>query len=177
MSATWWKTPAQDAGIKRGDVIVEFDGEEVPGADQLPRMVASRKPGDEVDVKVVRDGEPMTIRMKLGKMESEQPAAEAVRSSANLGMEVENITPELAKRLGMESADGVVITKVSPNSPAMAAGLKAGYVIVEVNRQEVKGIDDYESALTGAKPGDTVLLLVRSGDRTSYIGLKVPEEK
>ncbi|VAX21495.1 HtrA protease/chaperone protein [hydrothermal vent metagenome] len=168
------KSPAEKAGIKRGDVIVEFNGKEVPSSEQLPRMVAFLRPGTKVDVKIIRDGKSEEITLSLGEMPDDVVKPAESSPTESLGMVVEKITPELARKFGLESDSGVVVTRVLPGS-AMEAGIRAGDVITEVNRKKIDGIDSYRDALSDVKSGESALMLVQRGRNTVFVAVKMPE--
>lgn len=169
-------SPAEKAGIRRGDVIVEFKGEEVPSSDQLPRMVAFLRPGTRVVVKVMRDGKAKSFTLKLGEMPDDTQAPVEASLGANMGMLVENITPELARRFKLEEDSGVIVTSIIPGTAAKA-GIRAGDMITEVNRQPVRDVDSYYEELSKVKPGDSALMLVKRGRNTIFIAVKMPENE
>ena len=170
-------SPAEKAGLKSGDVIIEFNKEEVPSTAQLPRMVGALKPGTEVEVKVLRDGSEKTLTVKLGNMP--EAAARVARSdvSEDIGLSVSDITADMAQRFEVEAGSGVVVTDVAPGGPAASAGIRPGDIISEVNRKKVTDIGSYRNALAGSKPGDAVLFLVKRGDSSSFIAVKIPEKE
>ncbi len=167
--------PADEAGIKRYDVILEFDGKPVDEMNDLPRIVASTSVDRKVKVKVLRDGEVETLRAVVGKMDEPketQLASAPASSASNYGLRVQELTPELASRLGLEEDEGVVITGVQPGSVASEAGLRREDVILEVDKQEIGDVDDLEEQL--AEADDGALLLIRRGDATVFVPLKTP---
>ena len=173
-------SPAQKAGIKDGDLIIKLNGEKIEDSQQLTNLVASYPPGTEVEVEVIReDGKHKTFKVKLGERPDEETIAQGGQptSSEKLGIRVQNLTNDLAKRLGYEGEQGVVISDVKPGSPADREGLQAGDLIKEVNRKPVKNVRDYRKAISGAKPGDIVLLRVRRGERNFFVALQVPKEE
>lgn len=172
-------SPADKAGIKAGDVIVEFDGEEVPSALQLPRMVGFAKPGTKTKVVVIRGDERITLTVELGEMKEADAGTPGKRTigEETLGMRASDITPELAQRFGLEMGRGVVVTSVAPGSPAALAGIRPGDVIMELNRKPVERVEAYRKILSSVKPGDVVLMLLRRGDSSSFIAIKIPEKK
>lgn len=165
--------PAKDAGIKRGDVIIAFDGKEIKDYSDLPAIVAETPVGKKVDVKVVRDGREKTIKVKIAELIDGRPGEKPVPVTANeLGLGVRELTPEIASRLGLSETEGVVITSIADDSPAAESGLKPGDLIVEVNRLQVKGMGDYREITGDIKKGDTVLFLVRRGGNTLFFTLE-----
>src|SRR4030042_396275 len=131
-------SPAAKAGIEQGDVILEFDGKEVSDSKDLPRMVASTPVRKAVIIKLSRNGKVLDRQVKAGEMEEKVEVAKAPSSHKPLGITVQNITPEIAKGLGLKKDAGVVVTGIEAGSPAANAGIQTGDVIREVNRKPVK---------------------------------------
>jgi serine protease Do len=160
-------SPAEKAGIEQGDVIVEFDGKEVKDSKELPRIVASTPVGETVTLKLLRNGKVVDRQVKIGEMEEKVEAAKAP-SHKSLGITVQNITPEIAKGLGLKKDTGVVVTGVEPGSPAANAGIQTGDVIREVNRIPVKDIDDFAQKIEKVKDQDNILLFLQRGQNNLY---------
>jgi serine protease Do len=131
------KGPAHGAGIKKGDVIVRFDGQPIDEMDELPRRVASVAPGKTVDVVVRRGGEEKSVSVKVGKLADNEQVAEAEPEGEDgpvvFGLRVQDLTDEVAEQLGVEAGSGVVVTDVENASPAAKAGMRRGDVILEAN--------------------------------------------
>ena len=164
--------PAEKAGIKRGDVIVEFDGKDVKAWSDLPVIVAQTPVEKKVDVEVIRDGKKKTVKVRIGELEDEKAASEQSASGESLGITVQELTPELAERLGLSETHGVVISGIADGSPAAESGLKPGDVILEMNRTAIKGIRDYQKIEDGVEKGDTVLFLIRRGSNTLFFTME-----
>jgi serine protease Do len=164
--------PADSAGIKRGDIIIAFDGETVKNMSDLPRIVAETPVGKEVDMKIIRDGKEMTIKVKIEEMTEEKLASQTIQREEKLGMSVENITPEIAKELNIKDEKGVIVTEVEPNSLADDAGIQAGDIIKEVNRNPVRTLKDYEGIMKKTEKGKSVIFLVKRGNQTFYVSVK-----
>jgi serine protease Do len=166
--------PASESGIERSDVIVEFDGKKIESMSELPRAVAETPVDKRVKVVVIRDGKRKTLRAEVGLME--EPDATELASApqgggpAAFGMRVQDLTPELAERLGVDESQGAVVTSVEPGSPADDAHLRRGDVILEVDRTEVNDVGDLRDRLEAADDG--ALLLVRRGDATIFVPIK-----
>jgi serine protease Do len=171
--------PAQAAGVKRGDVIIAFDNQPVDDSRQLPLMVGRTDLGHKGVLKVIRDKQtidlPVTITQSrepeivASEEKTEKPDLGAVSS---FGLRVKDLSPDLAKELGLDTPGGVVIASVEPGSAADDAGLRARDVIIEVNRAAVKDVDAYQSAIKASAKGKSVLLLIRRGDSTVYVPIK-----
>jgi serine protease Do len=160
-------SPAEKAGIERGDIIVEFDGKEVTDSKDLPRIVASTPVGKAVTIKLIRNGKVLDRQMKVGEMEEKVEVAKAP-SHKSLGITVQNLTPEIARGLGLKNYTGVVVTRVEPGSPAADAGIQTGDVVQEVNRKAVKNVEDFVQKVNKAKGQDNVLLLIQRGQNNLF---------
>jgi serine protease Do len=164
--------PADKAKIKRGDVIVEFDGATIEEFDDLPRIVANTKPGSEVPVTVLRDGKAKKMRATLGKLEDDDVQLASVeKSDSEWGFEVEALTGDVVARLDLdEDISGVLVSDVTPDSGASRAGLRRGDIILEVNRVEVARPDQVTKALE--KEDEHAVLLVQRGEATLYLAIE-----
>ncbi len=169
--------PAEKAGIRPGDIIISFDGRPITDLSDLPRTVASTPPGKDVEVKVLRDGKEKTLFVNIGT-KSEDEMAEAApeekdtATDRRLGLSVQPLTPEVAKRLGITDTEGVIISSVKPDSPAGDAGLRRGDVIKEIDRNPVKNVRDYSKAITEAEKSDVALFLILRGNNSIYVVVK-----
>jgi serine protease Do len=168
-------SPAARAGFKPGDVIITFDGKPVEGPRVLPAIVANTPVGRAVPVVVLRDGKQQTVTVTVGSLAESREARAAsgekpeVHASAKLGLSLQELTPELAKQLGVQSDKGVVVTEVKPDSPAAQAGLAPGDVIREVNRMPVEELQDVERGLARGQDPNQVLLRVEREGSQRYI--------
>jgi len=168
-------SPAEKAGIIRGDIIVEYDGQKVDDVSDLTNMAAVTAPGTEVDVKVIQDGKAKTVKVTLQEFpEQEAQAEDEVRKS--LGLTVRQLTPKIVKRFKISQDEGVIIAGVDQGSTAGDAGLKPGDIILDVNKQPIKTLADYSAALGDLNPGDTALFLVKRGDNTIYAALRIKKD-
>ena len=163
--------PADKAGVKVGDVIVEFDGKEVKESGDLPIIVARTAVDKKIRMKVLRDKKELTLNVAVGELKDEEVVA-SVPEKGELGMTVQKLTPQLAENLGLDKTDGVVVTAVEPGSAADEAGVRRGDVIVEVDRKPVRGVEEYRKAIAGSRKGRGVLFLVRRGESTLFLALK-----
>ena len=163
--------PAQKAGLKTGDVIVEFDKKEIRDSSDLPGAVARVAPGTSVQLKVVRDGKQITVPITIGELKDNEVAAVPGEES-ELGLTVQPLTPEMAQSLGLDRADGLVVASVKPGSAADETGLRAGDVITQINRRPVKSLADYNREISRTEKGKAVLFLVRRGESSVFLALK-----
>lgn len=167
--------PADKAGIKRGDVIVDFDGQAIEDFSELPVIVADVAVGTKVKVTVVREGKKEVFSVVIGELVDEEPTISATSKGGRLGLSVEELTPETAKGLGLSESTGVVIEDIEGNSPAADSGLNVGDLIIEINREPVKSMADYRRLTGEVEPGSTVLFLVRRGANTLFFTLEMEE--
>ncbi|MGH8058679.1 MAG: DegQ family serine endoprotease, partial [Candidatus Entotheonellia bacterium] len=166
-------TPAERAGIERGDVIVEFNGRKIEHMNDLPRVVASTQPGADVEVKVLRKGQEKMVRVKVSEMTEERTARGGGGSiEEGLGMTVQELTPEIARSLGLTETKGVVVSNVEDESPADEAGIQRGDVVLEVNQKKVSNLREYRAALGRTGGTESWLFLVRRGNNVLYVALK-----
>jgi serine protease Do len=165
--------PAEAAGLKQGDVIVEFDGKPVVDSAELPLLVARTGVGKSVTLRVIRDKASQDFSVKIGELKDEELAAASGSTSEDLGLAVQTLTGELAENLNLDKGlKGVVVTQVEPGGPAAEAGLRRGDVILEVNRKAVKNAAAYQKAVRETGKGKSLLFLVRRGDNTIFLALK-----
>jgi serine protease Do len=171
-------SPAEVAKFEDGDVIVEFNGQPIDDVDDLPRRVAETKPGESVNVVVIRNGKRTTLKptIVVRAEEEDAPTFEANREEESegaqpqWGFEAEEITPSLAERLQLDdSARGLAISEVDPHGPAAQSGLEKGDQILSVNRKEVRTTAELEAQLQGS----SALFFIRRGEGTIF----VPVEK
>ena len=165
-------SPAEKGGIEQGDIILEFDGKEVSDAKDLPRIVASTPVQKTVTVKLSRHGKVLDRQVKVGEMEEKAEVSKAPPSHKSLGITVQNLTPEIAKGLGLKKETGVVVTRVEPGSPAASGGIQTGDVIREVNRKSVKDVEDFVQKIEKAKGQDNVLFLIQRGQMNLFAAVK-----
>jgi serine protease Do len=164
-------SPAEQAGVKQGDVIVEFDGKKIKSSTDLPHIVASTPVGKEVPVTVIRDGAEVTLHVKIGELKEEQVAAAMTSTSpkTKLGIDIQELTPALARKFGLKGEKGIVITEVEPDSPGDEVGLQPGDLILEINRVRVTTVNQVRRVLEKTKPDEPTLLLVKRDGGTRYV--------
>ena len=164
--------PAKEAGLRPGDVIVEYDGHKIARSDALPRLVAETPVGRDIALTVVRDDKTLTLRVRIAKLaEPEERRTAEAGTKPSLGLAVQTVTPQLAQELGLPAKAGVLVRGVEDGSPAASAGVQPGDVIAEIDRKPVGSVDDLERALARLKPGAPVLLFVRRNDGDLYIAV------
>jgi serine protease Do len=163
--------PAEKSGVKVGDVILEFDGKEVKDSGDLPIIVARTAVDRKVRMKVLRDKKEITLNVAVGELKDEEVVA-AAPEKGELGLTVQKLTPQMAESLGLEKADGVVVTAVEPGSAAEESGIRRGVVILEIDRKPVRSLEEYRKLVAGIRKGRGVLFLVRRGESTLFLALK-----
>jgi len=163
--------PADKAGVKVGDVIVEFDGKEVKDSSDLPIIVARTPVDKRARMKVLRDKKEVTLTVTVGELKDEEVVASAPEKG-ELGLTVQRLTPQMAESLGLDKTEGVVVTAVEPGSAADEAGIRRGDVILEVDRKAIRNLDEYKKSVSAIRKGRGVLFLVRRGDSTLFLALK-----
>ena len=163
-------SPAEKAGIKTGDVIIEFDRKEIKDSSDLPPVVARVAPGTTVELKVLREGKQVSLPITVGELKDNEIVASGQES--DLGLSVQPVTPDIAQSLGLERAEGLVVSSVKPGSAAEEAGLRSGDVITQINRRPVKNLAEYNREMARNEKGKPVLFLVRRGQSSLFLALK-----
>ncbi len=166
-------SPAEKAGLKPGDVITEFNGKDVQNSHTLSQMAAGTAPGKTVTLNIFRNGQAKTVQMTIGELSEKGERAASQKEPLAWGMEVEDLTPDIAQNLGIDPAiHGVVITDIVAESPASEAGLQPGDVITDVGSMRISSLEDYQKALGMLKTGENLLLRIRRGEGAIYVLLK-----
>jgi serine protease Do len=170
--------PARSAGIQRGDVIIAYDGQAIQDSRELPLMVGRSPIGHYAKLKVIRNGKPEEVGVTITESKEQEVASAETGekrqspTASPFGLYVKDLNPDLAKELGLQEDEGVVIASVQPGSRAEEAGLRSRDVILEVNREPVKDVPSYQRAIKSGGKERVVLLLIRRGDTSKYVALK-----
>jgi serine protease Do len=154
-------SPAEKAGLKQYDVVVEVNGEKVKDSNDLKLKISNIEPGKKVDVKVVRDGKEQTFTVSVEELDLAEAKVESKSSDKDLGFTVRELTPTLARRYGLETQEGLIITQIKNYSEADRKGLAVGDIILEVNRKRVSTVDEMERIMSKFESGQAIILLVR----------------
>lgn len=166
-------SPAAEAGLKAGDLIVEFNGKPVPRSAVFPSIIADTPPGQRIVLKIVRDKKEQTIAVKIGELPDDSDPNEQIEArDPELGLRVERITPETVRRLGLSSAKGVLVIEVQAGGPADQVGIEPADVIREVNQRAVSNVKEFERATRQGRRGDRILLLVQRGDNAVFFAMR-----
>jgi len=176
VSQVYEGSPAEKAGLKVGDIVVEIDGKKIKNSQDVVHEVLKKEVGQKVEIEIIREGKPMKVPVTTREMPSEPTEQKTTPERREwFGLRVIDITPDIAQQLGLPKAEGVVIDNVEVGSSSQDAGLMKGDVILEVNRQKVRNENDYQSLMEKTTPGQSVLFLISRGGSTFFVSLK--EEK
>jgi serine protease Do len=171
-------SPAEKAGLKTGDIIVELNGHPVKEVGQLRNAVALAAPGTKVNLLVIRNGSRKAITVTLGKLDSGKVArVGAGGTGSKLGLTVQNLTPDLARQFGYKDRTGVVVTHVAPASPAASAGIAPGTLIAQVGQHPVHTVAEFQKQVAAAMENGSVLLLVEQEGHARFVVLRVEKEQ
>ena len=166
-------SPAEKAGIKRSDVIIAYNGKKVADATALRNLVADTPPGKTADVTVIREKVEKVLKVTVGDMpEAKKSVRMTERDNAFKGVSVQDLTPDMRRKLNIgEDVTGVVVADVASDSPAQGL-LARGDIIQQVDRKDIAGAADFEKAVSGISPKDTVLLLIYRNGGSIYLTIK-----
>ena len=165
-------SPAEKAGLKSGDIILEFNGKTINEMSELPRMVAATPIGKNVNVKILREGKVQYVAINIERLH-EKDEKDVSKIPDKLGISVSELNSDLAVRLRIRETRGVVVTEVKPGSTAEVAGIARGDVIKEVNGSKVETVGDYEKAIAARKKGGILRFLLKRGENSLYVALRV----
>jgi serine protease Do len=168
---------ADKAGIKIGDVILEIADKTVKDDRELGRIVAKLHVGSKVNIKVFRDGREIILPIVIAERKDPQEQASGSRATEQFGIAVQELTPEIAKYLGLPEKTGVIITNVKAGGPADEAGLKPRDIILKINNIEISGLKEYQDALTASDKGDALLMLIHRGKDNFFVTMKKGKEE
>jgi len=170
-------SPAEKAGLKAGDVIIEYNGKEVSQMSMLPAMVASTSVGEKAKLVMIRDGKKQNIIVEIGKLEDEEVvvADAETGTSKKLGLTVQELTPKLAESLRIEETQGLIVSDITPGSAAAEVGILRGDIILEINREKVENVAQYKKALQAAQEKKSILLLIKRGQNTRFVVIDFKE--
>lgn len=173
--------PADKAGIKAEDVVLEMDGRRVKNHTDFRLRIAEQAPGDRVKLKVFRDGKTLDITVELAEKPGDRPSGQITeKETEKLGIKVANLTTDLARRYGFEGEQGVVVVNVKQGNAAWRKGMREGDLITSINRKTITSVSDYERVMDSVKAGDIlwIRLLKRTQDGVStyYITIRASEK-
>jgi len=165
--------PADESGIKRGDVIVAFDGKSIRESRELPYIVGSTSVGKTVFVEILRHREKMRAEVRIGELKTEEENQQLSKGDAVFGMTLQEVTPELSQQYELAETSGLIIVDIENNSPAAEADLRSGDILLEVDRTPVKSIAAFGRKIRQYKKGDTILFLINRDGSTLFLTLKI----
>ena len=162
--------PADEAGVERGDVIVSFNGEAVDKSHDLPALVAAAPVGGKASLGILRDGKARELTVEVGELEAKTAAVKGSdrEDEARWGLRLQDLTPRIARQLGVDADGGALVADVEPGSPAQRASLRRGDVILEVDREPVASAEEAKRAVEGK---ESVLLLVQRKDVKQFVAM------
>jgi len=169
--------PADKAGIKTGDIIIAVDGRRIQDTHELLRIVASLTVGRQVEVLIIRNGREERKNVTVAERKETREIAAGSKGYEQLGLTVQEITPEMARALKLTEQGGVVITRVNPNSPADDAHLKVNDVILQVNRVRVQALKDFTAELARSGNEETVMFLIKRDEAAVFVTLRRQAKK
>jgi len=172
ISSVAGNSPAEIAGLERGDIILRLNDKKIVSMTDLPRLVAEIPVGETADVTVFRDGKEETFEVEVGKMSDDGNPVKVTSRTNALGLTVMEITPELRRRLNIQAKQGVVITAVEPNSASAESGLRPGDVIIEFNNQEIATAQEFKTTLEKSDNKTIQRLLIQRGKGLFFIAIK-----
>ena len=161
-------TASAKAGVKRGDVIISFDGKEIRNSHELPFIVAGVPIGKKCLLEAIRDGQPIRLGVVTEEAKADEPSGGPDLGS-RLGLSLQDLTPDIANSFALSRTRGVLVTQVDEDSPGMEAGLAPGDIIIEANRKTIPDMAALNRILESASPGRPILLLVDRDGRTIFI--------
>ncbi|MBU1077643.1 MAG: DegQ family serine endoprotease [Spirochaetes bacterium] len=171
------KSPAGNAGLKSGDIILEFDGKKVKDTNELRNVVAQTKPGNKVEVLILRDKKEKTVKVKIGELpdENSENSAAAAENKNELwmGIKVSDITSSYIEKYKLDDDEnGVIITFITPGSETYNAGLRTGDVIKKINNTTIKNQNDFKIFVDKYRDDDTFLFIIKKEGRLFYLSIE-----
>jgi serine protease Do len=166
--------PAEEAGLKQGDIVISFNGRKVKDVNDLRNQVAATAPKTSTNIEVIRDGRKKAIPVTVGELSAKTPEIEShvEETQMEIGVTVEDLTPALAQRLRSQRTQGVVVTRVEPGSIAEQAGIRARDIIIDVNGKIVSSSEEFRGALSEAALKKGVRLILESQGMERFVFLK-----
>jgi serine protease Do len=174
-------SPADNAGLQVGDVIVAFNGTRLLNSSQLPPLVGTTRVDSEAQLKVLRDGKEIVLPIRVGRLPDEQEMASAAPEQPpkpdeieQLGLAVIDIDPAVRQELGIEGEGGALVGKVDPG-PAAEAGIRRGDIVMMFDGTDVKGAGHLRQLIEAAEDKRSVAVLIRRGDSPLFIALRMQD--
>jgi serine protease Do len=168
-------SPAEEAGLMRGDIIIEYNGKKIEDMHELPRLVALTPAGSTVSIKVFRDGGEIELSVTIKKLKEEVVPPEEIIEKT-LGIRVKTLHPAIAEQFGISDGGAVIVSEVAQDSIAAKKNINKGDIILEVNRKRVKSIEELASGIKETEKGKTILLLIKRSTGYLYISIKMEQQ-
>ncbi len=165
--------PADKAGIKVGDIITEINGKVVKDTHELLLITAALRVGEKANIKVVRDSKEIFFQIVVAERKDKPEIALAQKSGGYFGLQVQEITKDLAKQLGISQNGGVIVTEVEEGSPADNVGIQSNDIIIQVNKVKILSLKQYSAEMAKAAEKKNVILLVKRGNVNFFVGLNM----
>ena len=166
-------SPADKAGLKAGDIILEMDGKKLEGPQQFKNAIAMVGPGTKVSLLVYRDGKELTKKVEVGSLSDSTFATDVSEISQQLGLQVQELTDELARQFGYEPAEGVIVSEVVSGGEAAQKGIRPGMLIVRVNRRIVRSVAEFNSALEETAKTRKATMLIKYENFANWVVLEL----
>jgi serine protease Do len=166
------RDPADLAGLKTGDIIVEINGKAIKDTHELLVMIASFRVGDNVRVKILRDGQGKFLNVVIAERKDQPETAVAAGEGRDFGLSVQELTPEIARYLGIRETKGIIVVDVEPGSPADEVGIQPQDIILQINRVPVTTMKDYTREIAKKKANGSLLLQIKRGRATFFVPLR-----
>ncbi|WP_339135123.1 MAG: DegQ family serine endoprotease [Candidatus Electrothrix sp. GW3-4] len=173
-------SPAEKAGIQQGDILLSLNNDKVIDVTALRNRIAMTPPGSKVSLQIFREGRKKEIPVIIAEQPANFSRVTRMRSRKNnsslldnMGLTLQELTPELAKQFGYAEEQGILITQVAPDTPADSVGMQAGQLIEEVNRVRVHNMAELKKAVKKGKDPNQLLLRIRAGEYSKYMVLRV----
>jgi serine protease Do len=169
--------PADKAGIKTKDIIIEVNGQKIKSSHELTRIIANFHVGEKVKIKALRDGKEKSFTVKIAKRQQDKIASRNMpyKEQGAFGIQVSDLTPEIANRLNLRETEGVVVTGVQSGSQGEDKGIRTRDIIKEINHQSINTVDDYNDAINKVKKGDTVSMFIKRANSGFFV-IKLTKE-
>ena len=171
-------SPADKSGLKRGDIVVEFEGQKIDEFSDLTKLVGVASPGESKSLKVLRDERIVDITVELGELKDEKAkkSDEKTKDDDNKEIVVKDINPQISERYNLERESGVIITNVKRGSRAWDAGLRPGDIIIKIDKTDITSVEVYENFVEQVPDEKLSLFLLQRGNSTRYLGYKIKEK-
>ncbi len=162
-------SPAEKSGLQQGDVVRKIDGQPVDDTGAFRNEISNRRPGTEIELLIHRDGEELHVNVTIGRLDDEEEEASLQQAMEKLGIRIDDVTEEMARRFGYSPGEGVVITDIDPSARIAQAGIRVGTLITGVNRIRVRSVEEFNNAIEEAMQLGRLVLTVRRGRFHQYV--------